>query len=495
MRISSPFLKPIIFFALALMLTTGCSGQNESLLQKLGLALVDRTVWTIEEGVDGEKGFFVNGDPIILKGVCYSPTPINDNNKQFPALGDYFWDTFNAGGDTIYNWFGLWGNQHLGGTAYDARNDLKKIRELNANAIRVYTMMSRQPNEDGSYPAPRTGQHFTHNDFLGLCFDDKKGGTPIYVIVGIPMPACAFQKAIPPAGGDLAFYEAVLDETTKDLAKNPAVIGFTIMNEMIQNGASHYDDGITTNANTDYFYSQVKKYAAIAKKNAPDKLVGWAINDNPVMLKYANTNHPTATVPADLNLDKTKTYLENISGNIDYWGVNTYQLQAASLSIVLGSDASPTGIPYGYLTGSVRKPVILTEYGWPATGHDAGDGHIYTDTTTQTNVADKITPNFTAAFGYDILEGVFYFEFSDEWWKQSGTPVYEWNGTSDAENTAAWPNGYADEEGFGLFGIQRTPPRTPTDSNWNGNGPALPVDTLIERTPMTTALKGVYDAH
>jgi len=52
--------------------------------------------------------------------------------------------------------------------------DLPRIRDLGANAIRVYRMISRQLNTNGTLPAPGTGQLFTHKLYSPLApFFDK----------------------------------------------------------------------------------------------------------------------------------------------------------------------------------------------------------------------------------------------------------------------------------------------------------------------------------
>lgn len=488
------FISILVAIIPALYIFTGCSGQTDSLLQKLGLALVDRTVWTVKEGEDGHKGIFLNSSQFIIKGVCYSPTEINGNAGDFPAIGDVFWDAFQAGGGTIWSWYGLWGTGDIG-NGYYAREDINKIRDLGANAVRVYCMMSRQPKNGGTAETkyqPKSeiskGTHFTHDTFLKNCYND--GTKPVYVIVGIPMSLACFNDNVTPLANEIDFYEWILNETTKDLANDPAVLGFTIMNEQAQSGSAFYTGGTTGDAHTDYFYSQAKKYAAIVKNNAPNKLVGWAINDCPQMVKFGNVVYPTTS--AQSNLDKTKTYFENLAVYFDFWGVNTYQLQHVGIDTVINSGTSSEGLAYNQLSNSAHKPVILLEYGWPSTDRDTGA--IHSDATSQGATADYITSNFEYAYGKPVVEGIFYFEFSDEWWKQGGTPIYEWNGTSVPINTDAWPNGYADEEGFGLYGRERTGTRADTDPNWDfvNNCPILPVDTLIERTPMTTALKNVY---
>lgn len=433
--------------------------------------------------------------PVKFKGVCYSPAPINFTNRDFPALGDLFWDNILIPGtDTVaaYNWFCLWGDKWMG--VCQARNDLDKIRAMGANSIRVYSMMSRQGSTDGSgsIPAAGTGTRFFHRQFLDQCWNN--GNNPIYVLVDIPMPGCCFKKYISPQTNEKEFFEYVLNETTQkyvdpktnltnDLANHPAVIGFNIMNEQDEMKAAFPNTGDgPKDDNTDYFYGQCKTYADTVKTNAPTKLVGWAIHDAPQLVYFASQNPTTGS-----------KYFEMLS-SFDYWGVNTYQPQ--SLDSVIGTEDMNGNVrPYGKLTGTMKKPVIFTELGWPATGHNqygtaSDSGGITESAKTRQNTADTVTRMYPKALGNSLVQGVFYFEYTDEWWKQ--TDNANWNGTDKPATTNYWPNCYADEEGFGLFSIKRAGGRSNNDSNWGTNGPKLPQDDVVERTEITKALHDAF---
>jgi len=87
-----------------------------------------------------DKNGNVLADPVEfkIKGVCYSPCPIGNDNTVGNNLGDYFWDSFSVGNGTkIWNWDRLWkpNNDQFG-----SREDLNKIAEMGINTIRVYSM-------------------------------------------------------------------------------------------------------------------------------------------------------------------------------------------------------------------------------------------------------------------------------------------------------------------------------------------------------------------
>src|SRR6516164_9481561 len=73
--------------------------------------------------------------PIKLKGLCYSPSPLNGSNKFAPAIGDWFWDNF----PPISGWDALW-QRDLSAIRFPAA----PVTPLGVNAIRIYCMLSRQ---------------------------------------------------------------------------------------------------------------------------------------------------------------------------------------------------------------------------------------------------------------------------------------------------------------------------------------------------------------
>lgn len=436
---------------------------------------MSNTTWTVSKQSNKFK-ILKDGSPFTIKGVCYAPAPINSNPSKEPALGDFFWDTYDASGTTIYNWFSLWGQGYLT-KSYYARDDLGTIKGLGANALRVYSCIAYQMNNDGTLPPnPAAGHCFTHKQFLDAC---QKNG--IYVMADVPMPGAAFKKFEPwPTNGQV-FWEAVLDQSTKELGAHPAVIGINIMNEQDQDLAAFPNGGAgKSDANTDYFYGQSVKYAEIVKQNAPGKLVGWALHDVPQLLYFANQNKPTT--------GGNKTYLELLSEVFDYWGINTYQ--SVNLDSIFGSIKIKNGLTYREIPAACQKPVIFTEFGWPATGHTAS-GDIYSDNATQQKTAAVVTKMYDQAYNNasynDMFGGAFYFEFADEWWKT--TEPAAWNG---GVVNPGFPNGYQDEEGFGIYSIARAGGRSDNDPNWKDNGPVLPQDTYTPRMPIVNALKGVY---
>lgn len=475
------------------------------------------TDWTIKmEGMQATLFRAIGGrSPTEFKlcGVCYSPCPINGSNAEAPNIGDWFWDGFKGEGYAIRGWDNLW------------KRDLPNLVDLGVNTIRVYSMMSRQftvkdaPTQDNPnkkiaiFPKATNGKFpadnhlFTHNNFLDMCW--KYG---IQVLVGIPLPSRMYWKELydnpaETSPTEKAFWEAMLSETVTQVASHPAVLGFTIQNEI--DGDKHT---YTTNENltpqVEFWWSQMEKMAGLAKKamGQNKKLVGMANHDDP-------------RIPGE-----AEKYMANCP-SIDFWGVNTYQ--TIDLNAVF-NEVPNVGPGYAGLKGAALKPVILTEYGLPATGHgilkddnnlrkkqstqgillaegeldkDVDDPtKIYHNEVTINNTAAVISKVIPQAFNgrYPLCIGLYYFEYSDELWNQPESLKLKGYGKHNyygGPKNIGFPNHYWDQHGFGLFSVSRGIYKGKAMENtapiWVGDasyaGPNTPVDILTKR-------KGTFDA-
>lgn len=469
--------------------------------------------WLLED--DGNGGFNLQVTPtiageqgdtqdFIIKGICYSPCPINVLGDGAPNIGDFFFDNvLSASGNVdFFNWFGLWGAGDLGDNFY-ARQDINRIRDLKANTIRTYSMLSRQQNDIDTnpnlpeFPDPSGQYHHQHEAFLDRCWDN--GDDPVYVIVGIPTPPdllyLGLQNDTP---AKIVFYDFVLRETIADLANHPAVLGFTIQNEVNdgpnafpgtggQMAADNPASGIV-NANSDFYWGKIKEHSDYSHQTAPDKLVGIVVHDFREIAQYgANFPQPGPT------------YLEQAS-NLDFVGINTYQT-------VNYNDQYDKG--WGAVTGPGRKAVLFSELGFPATTRDGSDPTTIHDTAeSRQNTADLVAQMLPQAYINPVSIGACYFEFSDEWWKQPENTkqvtingktktvraVDEWYGGNPA---SGFPNGYWDEEGFGLHSVARYPGLQNSDPvlvfvNGNPIGPDRRFDVLTERTEIVDVVKQIF---
>ena len=470
---------------------------------------VSSTKWTLKKSDTGAftldllktvAGDGTTESDFVIKGVCYSPTPINVLGDGAPNIGDFFFDPVinPANGNTdFFNWYGLWGAGSLG-DGFFAREDLNKIRDLGANSIRTYSMLSRQQNEKGrnlpEFPDPSGQYHHQHKQFLDQCWNNGKN--PVYVIVGIPLPSDVLYLNLQGNTDKIKFYDFVLRETIADLKDHPAVLGFTTQNEL-NDGADAFPNGSggqmtadqtstgVVNDRSNFYWGKIKEHSDYAKTTAPDKLNGICVHDFREIAQYA------AAFP-----NPGPTYLERAS-NLDFVGVNTYQT-------VNYDSQFKTG--WGSVTGAGRKALLFSELGFPVTTRDeSGDPATIKETPeSRQATADLVKLMLPQAYSDGVSIGACYFEFSDEWWKQvndtrivDGQEVRAVDRWVGGTSNPGFPNKWADEEAFGLFSVARFPGLSNSDPvlvvvNGNPIGPDRRLDKVIERTELTKVIKDVF---
>ena len=348
--------------------------------------------------------------PFVIKGVDYSPRPINDAALTIPG-SDYFW------GDPAHLTYGPIWIRDLWGTTYNdnfARVNLRDglVRQLGANSIRTYAWWKWVPMTPADYskwntldwsvsPRVRFGAttapagfagwpaHDGGDQFLDLCWNH--GVNPIYVVIGIALdPWLAFPGANP----DLASMHderMFIERTTKWLAQrygyHPAVIGFAIGNETnlpFARGTDRYID----------YWQYLNHLGAVAKRYAPDKLTMTAFADypageTPMLLKPlvtfknggdAHAGAPTIPVCVDQGGEnpgtdcssghRRRAYPADIYA-LDVWGFNAYRRpeteDVANFKrwIIDGHYTNGSAIRTE-LPNPAPRPIILTEWGAPA---------------------------------------------------------------------------------------------------------------------------------
>lgn len=396
---------------------------------------------------------------IVLKGVAYSPAPIGTSNKDGPGLGDLFWDTPRP--NDFLDFDKVW------------KRDLENIRAKGFNSVRVYSLIANFIKDNGDIPTPAEIADVNqlrvreHKKFLDAAWNN--GVNPIYVLAGIPTPDSLWVKSIFDNPGNTAknvYWDNNFTATLNQLKDHPAVIGFTMFNE--QGGAAEFN-GTATNSR--HYWSQIQKYSQRAKTIAPDKLIGWAFFDN--------VSFATDTV------EYRRTYAKAI----DFYGVNAFQ---------------PTTIAFlkpweKAIQGDTARPIFMTEFGIPATGHRNNSRDpltIYADATTVQKAADAMSKMLPLVFQHPAAAGVFYFEWSDEWWKQD--PLAGVNTLNTRQEGGQFidyfPNLFYDEEGFGLNSIalgDREAAQVYTDKPW-GKGGNVQVDVLSPKTSLMDAVTNAY---
>jgi hypothetical protein len=168
----------------------------------------------------------------------------------------------------------------------------------------------------------------------------------------------------------------------------------------------------------------------------------------------------------------------------DVWGLNIYSGMADTLNnyavyVANGSDT--------------QRPAIVSEWGVPggvnvppgAAGPPNGNATARELTAEEfTNaINENMIPDANAMQAQrGFVAGAQFFEWSDEWWKNGYTPVYEQNASASPD----WP-----EEWWGLYAVAPVG-RTAQEGPWNNatNQP-FPPDQLTAR-PTVAALEAIY---
>lgn len=175
------------------------------------------------------RQILLNGQPFLMRGVCYQPTPIGQDPSLSEPYGDYY--TTNAPYDfrSIYN------------------RDLPLLRQMGANTIRVYSWnLSR-----------------SHTDFLNKAYNN--GVQPIYVLVNRWVdPTSDWSNA-----NEVNVIKNDYLSIVANVNNHPAVIGYAIGNEMNRG----------TNGSNTNFWKAINTIAAAVKARAPDRLVTTPLSE------------------------------------------------------------------------------------------------------------------------------------------------------------------------------------------------------------------------
>lgn len=389
--------------------------------------------WTVD-GTTIKK----DGERIFLRGVDYAPTPAGAAKFE-PGVGDWF----------APPWNDIW------------ERDLPLMQEMGLNNLRTYFFWAWTPPRDiRTWKAVTSGPPtFDHTPFL-----DAAKAAGIHVTIGIALNGGdVFNNGDPDLGKMyLEFFVATAEKLAELYGNHDAVMGFCLSNEQNNRERLGRPD----------FWDAYERMAKVVRAKAPDKLVMNAFqNDTPYMLT--------------VRIDGTNTTLPQRYKQIfDVWGLNIYSGMANTLQsyqdlVVQNEDT--------------RLPLIISEWG-VAGGKNVPDGAAGPPDGDAT--ARELTPEeFTAEIDgqmtsdinsmknhLDFVVGAQLMEWSDEWWKNEGTPVWEQN----ASGSPDWP-----EEYWGLHSIAPVG-RTAKDGPWNNNGNApYPPDALTAR-PTVAALKQKY---
>ncbi|MGD2086785.1 MAG: Ig-like domain-containing protein [Candidatus Aminicenantes bacterium] len=181
-------------------------------------------------------------------------------------------------------------------------------------------------------------------------------------------------------------------------------------------------------------------------------------------IKGLDTKHPIASIHGEIDIDNrqpltpvpgylsTQEIVNEVCPSVDVWGVNIYR----------GDNFGTLFLQWASIAD---KPLFLSEFGtdsyyttgWydPVVGYESEtDQNIWLD-----SLWTDIEPEISAYDVDKVCLGGTVFEWSDEWWKipaPEGSPFEHDNEGFDTPwNPFAHPDGFANEEYFGIVHINR----------------------------------------
>jgi hypothetical protein len=178
-----------------------------------------------------------------------------------------------------------------------------------------------------------------------------------------------------------------------------------------------------------------------------------ATQANALRIKSQDTNHPVASILGDINYpepDDVINIVNNTCTAVDVWGSNIYR-------------GSSFGELFNEWKGRSTKPLFLAEFGtdafhstsWQQTSWVTGHEDQAEQAEFLSNQWSNLEPELSANDPTKVCLGGTVFEWNDEWWK-TGRPDVHGNGGYDTYwNDEAHPDGYANEEWFGIVSVNR----------------------------------------
>ncbi|MGR4066058.1 MAG: hypothetical protein ACLQPV_11515 [Vulcanimicrobiaceae bacterium] len=332
--------------------------------------------------------------------------------------------------------------------------DIPLMRNLGVNVIHIYNV---DPNVSGPI-----------DNALAALWNN--GTKPIYVVFSIHFGATCLNSS--GCANDLAGQYYRLD---KQYAKNPAVMGVTISNEINPCSLS-VDPNCAVPSNATYWGN----FNIIAKQ-AKQGFADGGDRNKLVLTSNVDDNNYTLSQGAQFG------------AAVDAWGINVYRGRGISYS------NQGAGALFAQIRATTSKPVVLTEYGGTAGWHpkgSAGKKYVYpqsdgtgvckpvggapyavtdiaqmpaTGNISMAGLNDLITFSNTQLYqGWradGVVSGGFYFEWTDEWWKQTPSdPKSRSVHLGNANVVDSYPACARDEAWYGLNAIAAGTVLTPRTS-------------------------------
>jgi hypothetical protein len=175
------------------------------------------------------------------------------------------------------------------------------------------------------------------------------------------------------------------------------------------------------------------------------------------LIKSLDANHPVVTFMADPHIidfhplspeafpfatarPYTSEIVSTLVPSVDVWGFNVYRGWSFQDVFQMWRSIS-------------TKPMLIGEFGADSYDHGLNDENQPIQAQFDTGLWDEVYFELSAERVNGLVVGALVFELQDEWWK-NGDPFHQDN---SSEHNYGQPDGFNDEEYFGLMTIARQP--------------------------------------
>ncbi len=337
----------------------------------------------------------VDGEPIIVKSIAYTPTVIGQSPDK-GTLKDWTFEDHNGNGK-IDGPYDAWVDKNQNNrrdAGEEIVGDFKLLKDMGANSIRIYHHDNNKNKELYKALYEDYGIMLLMGDFLGAYAIGSGATWHNGTDYSNPEHQENMKKSV------MKMLEDYKDE--------PYIMMWVLGNE------NNY--GVANNAKTDpvnYF-----KF----------------VNEVAEMIKEIDPTRPIALCNGDiLFLDIFAQYCPSV----DIYGANSYR----------GEQGFGPGM-WGSVKRLCDKPVLITEYGCPA--YQKGKPREISEVDQakyHQGEWEDILYN-SAGYGQGNSIGGVIFEYVDEWWKAYEPDVHDREGLY----TGPFPGGVVYEEWFGIVG-------------------------------------------
>ncbi len=376
------------------------TGSPDEILQQRGTGLVQ----LVQYG-NGEWKMSVGGEPFFIFGMNYSPTKIG----VVPWEWNWLWADENTNG--IVDCFEVWVDANQNGVQDEdepTTTDFHLMKAMGVNAIKVYVTDDKL------------------KDFNILTLRRMYAETGIRVIIGNFLGAyCHGSGATWDSGTDYTIRQqrdsmkASVSNLVMKLKGEPWLLAWVLGNE---NNMEMTGDVNATRTNASKYPETYSRF----------------LNEVCRMIHQLDPDHPVGTGNLLTGLVE---YYGQFAPELDYLGVNSY----------LGEDGF--GATWLKVRQYLNRPIFIAEYGCDSYHTGKGPDEAAQSRYLLKNWED-IVYNSAGHPGAGNSIGGFVFEWLDEWWKDT---LNYFENPVDKQSTRAvfpmpFPDGYAQEEWFGILG-------------------------------------------